>query len=64
VDDEESDLETMRRTLGSDQRFRTSTAADFHEAVKVFENCAGEVDLAILDVALPGKTAWNWQSIS
>ena len=55
VDDEVSDLEKVRRILASEGNFAIRTAFDYREALEVFDDCSEEIDLALLDVALPGR---------
>ncbi|MBW2736852.1 MAG: response regulator [Deltaproteobacteria bacterium] len=53
VDDDESFLRSMRRVLGS-QGHRVITAGPL-DAVDRFFDCAGEIDIVILDVLMPDK---------
>jgi len=53
VDDEASDSAMLRSALEKDG-YTVYSAANFDEAVRVFEEHP-EIDLALLDVALPGK---------
>ena len=53
VDDEASDAAMLRSALEGDG-YKVFAATNFDEAVRVFEEHP-DVDLALLDVALPGK---------
>ena len=57
VDDEADELTSTRRILESilEARVRVFTAANFEQAVVVFDKHRAEIRLAILDVALPGR---------
>lgn len=55
VDDEPMDIKNVREILESSGEFQTITATDYNDAVRVFEPRAAEVQLALIDVALPGK---------
>src|SRR4051812_45279759 len=54
-DDEPMDLSVVRRILETDGRFEVLTCSDYTSGVSLFEGRQNEVDLALLDVALPGK---------
>ena len=54
-DDEPSDLATVRDTLESVGRFKVVTCTDYTGGLHVFESHADEIEVALLDVALPGK---------
>jgi DNA-binding response OmpR family regulator len=55
VDDEPLDIENTGKILESTGGFAVYTASDYTEAVGVFERHGAEIDLALIDVALPGK---------
>jgi two-component system response regulator ResD len=55
VDDEALDREMMRRALEFSNRYRVMTAADYDEALGLFLRNGDGIDLALLDVTLPGK---------
>jgi len=52
VDDEVTEIATIRRVLETDKAFRIFTAAHYHEAVKISQAHCAEIDLALLDVTL------------
>ncbi len=54
-DDEPIDLSEIRRTLESDSRFIVLTCSDYTTGVNLFSVHGSAVQLALLDVALPGK---------
>ena len=54
VDDEEVDINFVRGVLERDRRFTVFSAGNFDEAVREFE-LRQPIDLALLDVALPGR---------
>ncbi len=54
VDDEPIDIKTMRRVLETDAHLSVLTACDYNDAMRVAETHP-EIDLALIDVALPGK---------
>jgi CheY-like chemotaxis protein len=55
VDDEPIDIQTMRRVLESTGKYRVVSAADYNEAVRTFEAGNQAIDLALIDIALPGS---------
>jgi two-component system, cell cycle sensor histidine kinase and response regulator CckA len=55
VDDEPMDIRSMRNILEGTQEFDVVTANDYDEAVKLFERRGTEIQLALIDVALPGQ---------
>ena len=55
VDDEPMDIAVMRNILESTQEFSVFTATNYDEAVRVFDKRGRAIDLALIDVALPGK---------
>ncbi len=54
VDDERIDIDFVRHTLES-AGFSVLTASSYDEARLVFATRAGEIDMVIIDVSLPGK---------
>lgn len=56
VDDESDDLEMVARTLQDEGEFQVFTAGDYEKGLAAFERHADNIDLAILDVALPGRS--------
>ena len=54
-DDEPIDLSDIRRALESDPRFIVLTCSDYTTGVNLFTTHGSAVQLALLDVALPGK---------
>jgi CheY-like chemotaxis protein len=54
-DDEAIDLSTIRHALERDGRFIVLTCSDYTTGVNVFSVHGRAVDIALLDVALPGK---------
>jgi len=55
VDDEAVDQQTIRHILESGGRFRVLTAENYDQALAAVADRWDELDLALLDVALPGK---------
>jgi DNA-binding response OmpR family regulator len=55
VDDEALEVDTMCRILVKAKRFEVFSAEDFDQASNVFTSCADRIDIALIDVALPGK---------
>jgi DNA-binding response OmpR family regulator len=55
VDDDPSDIGTMRGILESTKEFKVIAAVDYDEAVRVFAPRGRKIELALIDVALPGK---------
>jgi two-component system, cell cycle sensor histidine kinase and response regulator CckA len=55
VDDETEDLAAVREALQTAGGFTVFTAGNFDEAAGVFQERSVAIDLAILDVTLPGK---------
>ncbi len=53
VDDEEA-VRSLARTALEERGLRVLTAADGREAVDVFRRHAGEIDLVVLDMTMPG----------
>ncbi|MBI5528610.1 MAG: response regulator [Deltaproteobacteria bacterium] len=56
VDDEETMLEVGKRILGK-HRLNVITASDPFEATIIFEARRDEIDLVVLDIAMPGSDA-------
>src|SRR5436305_2030490 len=56
VDDEPEDIEAVRHVLEQTGEFEVSIAANYDEAIDVFGRESGKLALALLDVALPGKS--------
>lgn len=56
VDDEPDDLQKLAQTLERAGGFETIAGEDYDDALEAFTRNRGEFDLAILDVALPGKS--------
>ena len=54
VDDEPSDLDPTRAALEA-AGYRTLTAASTEEALQKFTGNATSIDLAVLDISLPGR---------
>jgi CheY-like chemotaxis protein len=54
-DDEPIDLSTVRRILEASGRFHVLTCSDYTGGVTLFEKHSDAVDVALLDVALPGR---------
>jgi two-component system, cell cycle sensor histidine kinase and response regulator CckA len=55
VDDEPMDINNIRNVLEETQEFSIFSATNYDEAVSAFEQRGGAIDLALIDVALPGK---------
>lgn len=55
VDDEADDIEAVQRVLEATGQFRTVTATDYGEGMEAFQQHAEAIELALIDVALPGK---------
>ena len=55
IDDENLDLDTMRRILES-EGFRVLTGTNYDEAIRSFKAHSEEIDLLIVDVSLPGRS--------
>src|SRR4051794_39199370 len=55
-DDEESDLSTIKETLESDGRFSVVTCSDYDGGLGLSEEHGRSMDVALLDVALPGQS--------
>jgi CheY-like chemotaxis protein len=55
-DDEPIDLSTIRRILEDDSRFVVLTCSDYTTGVNLFAAHGSAVTLALLDVALPGRS--------
>lgn len=55
VDDEPMDINAMRNILEGTGEFATIAATNYDEAMSLFERRGAEVELALIDVALPGK---------
>jgi DNA-binding response OmpR family regulator len=53
LDDEASEIQTIRRILESEHRFKILTAETADEALEIVTSHSDEVQLALLDVALP-----------
>jgi PAS domain S-box-containing protein len=58
VDDEENQLQLMRRFLES-EGYKVSAAKDGAEAVELFLKNKDSIDLAVLDVRLPKLNGWE-----
>ena len=55
VDDDPLDIGTMQKILESTKEFKVIAAVDYDEAVRVFAPRGRKIELALIDVALPGK---------
>ena len=54
VDDEPQDLQVVTEILES-AGYRVVAASNYHQGIRMAQNCGNDLDVLIADVSLPGK---------